>query len=312
MNNLSFRPDGTFTIVQFTDLHWSETEHDKRTALLMKDILHNTRPDLVLFTGDVIHYEDCPDPVAAYSHAVAAVIEAGVPWAAVFGNHDAGHSLSVKHELLRLQQASPHCLTEEGPELGNRLGHTVILLHSAEEAPSAALYLFDSGSNAVHPPGGFEWITQGQIAWYLEHSAALAEANNGQSVPSLAFLHIPLPEYNELWDYNVCYGHNYEGMGCAKVNSGLFAAFVERQDVKGVFCGHDHVNDFWGELHGIRLHYGRATGYNSYGREGFPRGTRVIQLRENGAAFSSWLMLEDGEVQLTQPEHQPEKVWKRI
>ncbi|WP_340026544.1 metallophosphoesterase family protein [Paenibacillus sp. FSL K6-1096] len=312
MHNLSFRQDGTFTIVQFTDLHWSGTEHDEHTARLMKDIIHNAKPNLVLFTGDVIHYEDCPDPIAAYSDAVAVVLATGSPWAAIFGNHDAGHSLTVKHELLSLQQASPHCLTEAGPVLGNRAGHTVILLNSADGVPSAALYLLDSGSNAAHPPGGFEWITHKQIGWYLDQSAAIAEMNGGQSVPSLAFLHIPLPEYNELWDYHVCYGHNYEGMGCPKVNSGLFAAFVDRGDVKGVFCGHDHVNDFWGELQGIRLHYGRATGYNSYGREGFQRGARVIQLRENGASFDSWLMFEGGEVQLKQPEHGPEKVWKRI
>ncbi|MGG4142508.1 hypothetical protein ABEW34_05195 [Paenibacillus algorifonticola] len=108
-----------------------------------------------------------------------------------------------------------------------------------------------------------------------QQSQRLTGRNNGLPLPSLAFFHLPLPEYNEVWNYHSCYGHNYEGMGCPNVNSGLFAAFLEMSDVRGVFVGHDHINDFWGELHGIRLHYGRAIGYNSYGKEGFARGARI-------------------------------------
>ena len=64
--------------------------------------------------------------------------------------------------------------------------------------------------------------------------------------------------------------------------------------------------NFEGTLHGIRLCYGRATGYNTYGREGFPRGARLIELREGERAFSTWLRLEGGEVVPAQPEHAPE------
>ena len=65
------------------------------------------------------------------------------------------------------------------------------------------------------------------------------------------------------------------------------------------------IDDFEGTLHGIRLCYGRATGYNTYGREGFPRGARLIELREGERAFSTWLRLEGGEVVTEQPEHDP-------
>lgn len=79
------------------------------------------------------------------------------------------------------------------------------------------------------------------------------------------------------------------------------------KDVRGTFVGHDHINDYWGELHGIRLCYGRATGYNTYGKEGFPRGARIIQLTEGEADFQTWLRLDDGSVVVNQPEHLPEK-----
>jgi hypothetical protein len=75
--------------------------------------------------------------------------------------------------------------------------------------------------------------------------------------------------------------------------------------VMGTFAGHDHINDYWGELHGIKLCYGRATGYNTYGKEGFPRGVRIIRLWQGEYSFETWLRLEDGSVISQQPEHLP-------
>lgn len=74
----------------------------------------------------------------------------------------------------------------------------------------------------------------------------------------------------------------------------------------GTFAGHDHVNDYWGTKQGIRLCYGRATGYNTYGREGFSHGARVIRLQQDKKEFETWLRLEDGSRLTIQPEHQPE------
>ena len=85
----------------------------------------------------------------------------------------------------------------------------------------------------------------------------------------------------------------------------LFAALHEAGDVMGTFVGHEHINDFWGDLHGIRLCYGRTTGFNSYGREGFPRGARVIELTEGERQFETWLHLENGVIVREQEEHKP-------
>ena len=50
---------------------------------------------------------------------------------------------------------------------------------------------------------------------------------------------------------------------------------------------------------------GRASGYNTYGREGFPRGARVITLQEGERQFETWLHLDDGTRVQEQPEHTP-------
>ncbi|MFD0712118.1 metallophosphoesterase family protein [Paenibacillus sp. GCM10027626] len=308
MTSLRFRNDGTFKIVQFTDLHWQNGEpEDLRTAELMKNIVTAEQPDLIVLTGDVIYSPDCADPIAAYQSVARIVEEFRIPWATILGNHDAEKNCT-KAQLISLQQEFPHCLTTPGTELGDRVGNYTLSIHSqAANKPSAALYMMDSGDYAtISHVGGYAWVSSEQIEWYKARSRQFKADNGGNPLFSLAFLHIPLPEYKEVWAKNICYGHRFEEVCSPKVNSGLFSAFVEMEDVKGVFAGHDHINDYWGELYGIRLCYGRATGYNTYGREGFPRGARVIQLQEGSDAFSSWLALEDGTTIVEQTEHHPE------
>jgi pre-mRNA-splicing factor SYF1 len=53
-------------------------------------------------------------------------------------------------------------------------------------------------------------------------------------------------------------------------------------NIRGVFCGHDHNNDFYGDYYGISLYYGRKTGYGGYGPpSGMLRGTRVLEFTYN-------------------------------
>lgn len=63
----------------------------------------------------------------------------------------------------------------------------------------------------------------------------------------MAFFHIPLLEYNELIGDGKTFGNDREGgVASSKVNSGIFASFLDRKDVMGVFAGHDHDNDYVG------------------------------------------------------------------
>ena len=61
-SNLKFR-DGKFKIVQFTDLHWVESDSYKQkndsTYNLMREIIRSERPDLVILTGDVVVSLEC-------------------------------------------------------------------------------------------------------------------------------------------------------------------------------------------------------------------------------------------------------------
>lgn len=311
---LVFREDHTFTIAQFTDLHWKDGGAlDQQTHCLMADILDAERPDLVVFTGDVIYTgyitpgePVCEHPLQAFQEAIQATQARGIPWAVVFGNHDT-ETMITRDDLMNAVLEYPHTVAQRGPEEINGVGNYRISIQDTDGVEKANLYFFDSGAYSPIPHiQGYDWIRSDQIDWYRKESAQLRKDADGQIMPVLAFFHIPLPEYQQVWDTKTCYGSFYEDAVCsAPVNSGLFAAMVEMGDVIGTFVGHDHINDYWGELHGIRLCYGRATGYNTYGKEGFPRGARMIRLRQDERKFETWLRLADGTVLSEQPAHLP-------
>jgi hypothetical protein len=306
---LRFRSDGTFTIVQFTDIHWHNSEPDDfRTRALMERVLDAEKPDLVALTGDMLGGKHIDDPAQAMREVARPMEERCIPWAAVFGNHDDEASLS-RSALMDVERALSCCLSEPGPEAITGIGNYVVRVSSAKsEALAAAFYFVDSNSYSDLGGGQYAFIARDQIAWYLERANALGAEyakTAAHKLPALAFFHIPLPEYDEVWDQKPCRGHKFEKVCCPLLNSGFFAALVEAGDVMGTFVGHDHTNDYDGELCGIRLCYGRGTGYACYGRKGFERGARVIRLREGERRFSTWLRLADDSV-ITDPiEHAP-------
>ncbi|QYR23601.1 metallophosphoesterase family protein [Paenibacillus sp. sptzw28] len=305
-NTLRYKEDGTFKIVQFTDLHWENGgKKDGLTRDLMVQVINEEHPDLVVFTGDMIESQACIDPRRSFRQAIAAAESSGTPWAAVFGNHDTEAGIT-REELMAVQLQCDHCITESGPENISGIGNFVVRLLGRDEITDKALFFLDSGSYGNTCAGGYAAIARDQIEWYVRESEALA-SERGDIVPALAFFHIPLPEYRDVWELATCYGSKYEEVCSPHLNSGMFAAMVETDNIIGTFVGHDHINDYIGELYGIRLCYGRQTGYNNYSRSGFTRGARIILLEEGKRDFRTWLRLHDGEMIYEQSEHRPEK-----
>lgn len=291
---LRMRADGTFTIVQFTDLHWNDgSSTDLRTRALMERVLAAEKPDLIVFTGDVIESLRCTDPEQSFRDALSVAASSGIPWAAIFGNHDSEGNVS-RERLMHAQLSLPGTVAVSGPTEVEGIGNFSLPIEDKDGRLRAALYCFDSGSYSDYAEApGYGWIRERQLAWFRKEAEAYRQCNGGLPLPSLAFLHIPFPEYRDVWNKRICYGHRYEKVGCPPVNSGLFAAMLDTKAIHGVFCGHDHINDYVGELYGIRLCYGRSSGYSTYGRWLFQRGARVIRLRQ-GKTFQTWLRLADG------------------
>jgi hypothetical protein len=306
-DSLRFRSDGTFTIAVIEDVHWRNGEpDDQRSAALMSAILGAEQPDLVVVNGDLIHGMDCEDSAQSWRAAMQPILARGLPWAAVFGNHDDEGSLD-RSSLMALQRTLPGCLSAAGPAdvpgVGN---YSLSILNADGDQTAAHLYLLDSHSYAKAAIGGYDWVKHEQVTWFRETAKRLRGQSGGELLPALAFCHIPLPEFNDVWDFHACRGVKGETICCPLINTGLFAAMHEAGDVMGLFCGHDHLNDYIGELHGISLAFGRATGYGGYGLETFARGARIVRLHAGERVFDTWLRLEGGQVVAEQPTHEPE------
>ena len=44
-----------------------------------------------------------------------------------------------------------------------------------------------------------------------------------------------------------CAGHCHDTVCCSAINPGLYSELLQRGDVRGIFSGHDHYNDYFGD-----------------------------------------------------------------
>ncbi len=309
---LRFRPDGTFRIVQFTD---TQDDHhiDPRTVRLLEAVLDDQRPDLVVFTGDNVRAgpETAEDVWAAIEHIARPVEDRGIPWLVTFGNHDEDHTGRTgvdEAAMLARYMSYPHNLNRPGPADVTGTGNMHMLIRASDsDEPVFNIWALDSGRYAADSVGGqaiaddglpgWDVIRFDQVRWYYETSQEL-ERRHGAPVPALAFFHIPLREFHHMWQHRENHGvvgERNEPVSTGPFNSGLFAAMLERGDVKGVFVGHDHINDYVGDYFGIRLGYAANSGFGTYGLGGDERdrmrGARVLVLREDDpGAFETFMV----------------------
>jgi hypothetical protein len=94
-----------------------------------------------------------------------------------------------------------------------------------------------------------------------------------------------------------------EEVCCGYQSTCLFQAF-QVAGISAAYCGHDHNNNYYGSLGGVRLGYGQKTGYGSYGpAKGMKHGARVILLRqgEQPADSETWIRYGDGTKEVQAP-----------
>lgn len=292
---LKFNKDGKFKIVQFTDTHW--IAGDPRSDIAgerMNQILDEEKPDLVVYTGDIIFGGIAEDGM---KKAFEPAISRGIPFAATFGNHDDEHNLNRK-ELYEFIKDMPGNLTSTTEGIKGVTNYILTVKGSQDDKDAAVLYMFDSNAYSTNKKvKGYGWIGHDQIQWYIENSRRFKAENGGDTLNSLAFFHIPLPEYDyAVKEGNVfMYGIRMEGVSSPDVNTGLFTAMLEQGDIIGTFVGHEHINDFAVLWKGIMLCYGRYTGGSTV-YHGIPggNGARIIELTEGVRGFRSWIRIKDG------------------
>lgn len=308
-NTLRFKK-GLFKIVQITDLHYKlGVKASEQGLACVREMVQTEKPDLVVVTGDIIYSAPADSTLSVVLKTFAKL---GVPFCMTFGNHDYDFKTPAV-ALYNQMQKTPNCVM---PVLqGKNTDYSLPILSSNGKRTAAVLYCIDTHNKpAIGGIGGYQWISHNQITWYRQRSMVYKQKNGGRPVPSLAFLHIPLPEFNYATANTQCpmYGSRLEKAYSPSLNSGMFASIKEMGDIMGVFCGHDHDNDYAVSYFNVLLAHGRFSGGNTEYNH-LTRGARVIVLKEGKREFDTWIREVGGNVlyRTTYPKSYVKDDWRK-
>lgn len=321
----TFTTDGDFKVVQLTDVHigagFMSHGKDLKALNAVAAMVTAEKPDLVIVTGDIAYpvppQAGTDDNLASAKMFANLMEKLGVYWTVTFGNHDTEiYSDYDRAEIADFYENGgfKYCLFKSGPEDVDGYGNNIINIKNSKGEITQSIFTFDSHSYLRHDILGFghgyENIRESQVEWYRNCVEELTAYNKSVSdmknpVPSsTAFFHIPLTEYQDAWyeyvknDFkdteNVKFLHGVAGEGGIIVFPGegedtLFETMLELGSTKGVFCGHDHENNFSIEYKGIQLSYGMSIDYLAYigiSRVGAQRGCKVITYSPDGSFTS--------------------------
>lgn len=301
---LRFNEDGSFKIMQIADLQ-DNTNPVKKTNEYLREVIADEKPDLLVLTGDNISDSVARGFTRAHSEKkvrkaidsfMSLFEELGIPVAVVFGNHDAEGYVSKEAQMIIYNEYSCCVAIDEGEKISGCGTYNLPVLSSDGTKIAYNLWMFDSNMyDAIYD--GYDHVKEDQIEWYVNKSNELKAQNGGVPVPSMAFQHIIVPEvYNAFVEVESsenaiqrgdkfyvlpenAKGSLLEPPAVAAQDSMQFEKMVEQGDVKAMFTGHDHKNDFVVSYMGIDLSTSPAAGFGGYGADN--RGVRVIVLNEN-------------------------------
>ena len=299
---LQFGDDGKFTILQFADIQ-DGYPMMMITKKLIKDTIAKVQPDLIVLTGDNISGGSTTTKLvtrAAINEFMSIFEKAGIPTAAVFGNHDDESALADKDFQMSVYE-SYDCFVgyNEGDAIPGVGTYNLPIMSSDGERIAFNIWMTDSGTyNTENDKGGYACTTKEQIEWYVQKSEELKAANGGEPVYSLNFQHIIVPEiYDALVECKEgteeaiesgnklltlpegVEGHLHEAPCPPNYNNGQFEAFLQQGDVLATVSGHDHKNDFVIPFKGVDIINTPGVGFSSYNDETV--GSRVFVIDEN-------------------------------
>ena len=314
---LRFKHEGLFKILMLGDTHGCAQGRDCFDTQIKDDVdrlIAATSPDLILLAGDITGgrrgIKTEAELRAFLDWFMPAVERHAVPWAHVYGNHDCenGNDPPDPGVPNAVQQAIyesyPHCVSKSGPADIHGVGNYILpVLASDSDEPRFIIWGLDSGKNsadlereygfsrALLPSMGtrcFDGVRPDQVRWYYGVSHELEE-RFGRKIPGLMYFHIPLPEHalviqNPAETHMTgTYADYMTGaqLFASAVNPGLFAAVLERGDVRGIYCAHAHNTDFEGVYCGVKLGSDGAISHTNSGVDDIWRGGRLFCLGES-------------------------------
>ncbi|GAA5993597.1 hypothetical protein JCM11641_005129 [Rhodosporidiobolus odoratus] len=197
---LRFSSAGTFTVLQVADLHFSvgvgecrdvdpaRVEECKRIGAdvyslqWLETALNEVKPDLVVLSGDQLNGQDTSwDAQSVVLKWAPLLYERGIPWAAIFGNHDE-ETTDLDHAgQMNLFHHLPYFVGEAGPSSVDGVGNYVRSIRAPRSAGDQVLFnLYFLDSHAYEKKGinpwskpGYDYLKPNQINWFRGRSAQM-------------------------------------------------------------------------------------------------------------------------------------------
>lgn len=322
---ITFPKNGKIKIMQVSD---PQDMHIVRSVMTkMLDAAYDkVKPDLIVFTGDNILGNHIDDSIIgpiknkkksvtekrikkALSYILKPVEKRKIPFCMVYGNHDDKNCLTKQEQADCYKEYEYFVgLNSDEPQLDCDT-YNLPIYDSKGEKIIYNLWLIDSAGKDENGDG-YEYVKPEAIEWYKRKSDELRQANGGEPVHSLMFQHIPVPETKELFvecdkddkmavydgkskkyyklDPEKANGYAFEYAETTDKDFGQLEALREKGDVCALVFGHDHINCFTSELHGVNIIQTPGASFRSYGNM-VSRGVRVFEIDEKDTStFSTY------------------------
>lgn len=274
-------------ILQISDIHIKNDEaKDSKAYESIRGMIESVNPDLIVLTGDLTSEIDNMTAFQSFGTFIEAF---EIPWAFTYGNHD-GEGTATKQQLNDYLLSLEYCIYERGDESVDGYGNYYQNVNNELGEAIISLIMMDSnmyGSN--DSVSGYDKFHENQIEWYENTIKAIANDVNGDEadvLPSLAFFQIPMTEYTAAYNIakdsdTIIYGQRGEAECSPYEDDLMFEKMVQLGSTKGVFVGHDHMNDYSVMYEGIRLTYANSCDHNIFFV--IRKGGTIINIKNNGS-----------------------------
>jgi hypothetical protein len=269
-----------FKILKLTDIHWGITANIKEETAYIKEIVKRADPSLIILDGD------------SFMHANEGIVDAQfdlfdslqIPWTYTYGNHDLQGlypSDYINNKLLKIKETSKYLLFANPHDDVYGNANFVIDIKDNDDL---IWQIFVLDSNSYHL-GKYDVVHEDQIEWFKKMDSV------NPLVPALMFYHIPVWEFDTAFDLYMegkleGRGVQHESVGAGYTNSGLFEAAKQLGNIKGMFCGHDHINNSDVIYEDIMLSYGIKSGRQVYHDVNMIGGQVITLRRDHVFGFS--------------------------
>ena len=287
--------NGKFKILQITDTHYFL--NDKRCDRVkpnVTEMIEKEQPDLIIHSGDIIgNGGKMTNGEESVREVLGWIADYKIPFAVALGNHDGETGIS-REGIFKIIKTIPYNINKGVEGIYGDSNDVIALASQEGGVPEWVFYLFDTGNKTdinVVEGRDYDFIHHDQIGWYRGWSERFREMNGGKPIPSIAFFHIPLPEFGYAFRdmKRIIKGNMGEDPAVPAINSGLFTNFKEMRDVVAISCGHDHDNDYAMKWKEMFLMYTRFSGGDTVYNNIKPNGARVFEFTEGESGCRSWI-----------------------